>query len=115
MAYMVRSAGAPGAAVADALTYSWAYGGWPSSPTAGTSPFRYHFPPTAGSTASCAALSSGQGDPDGSQVRPPLARAGGNRGGGVGHGPLGGQPAAVVGGRGRQLGGVGRLGPSLAI
>src|SRR5450759_3998532 len=115
MAYMVESADAPEAAVADALTYSWAYGGWPSSPTAGTSPFRYHFPPTASSTASSAAPASGQGDPDGGQVRLPLRRAGGKRGPGIGHGPLGGQPAAVVSRGGGQLGGVRRPGVALAV
>src|SRR5664280_2535393 len=83
MAYMVESADAPEAAVADALTYSWAYGEWPSSPTAGTSAFRYHFPPTASSTASCAAPASGQGGPDGDQVCLPLRRAGGKRGGSI--------------------------------
>src|SRR5450759_4071302 len=100
MAYMVESADAPEAAVADALTYSWAYGGWPSSPTAGTSPFRYHFPPTASSTASSAAPASGQGDPDGGQVRLPLRRAGGKRGRGIRRGPLGGvvrpRPALAI-------------------
>src|SRR5665811_975948 len=105
MAYMVESADAPEAAVADALTYSWAYGEWPSSPTAGTSAFRYHFPPTASSTASCAAPASGQGGPDGGQVCLPLRRAGGKRGGSIGRGPLGGgaeaameRPVAVRGG-----------------
>ena len=67
------------------------------------------------STASCAALSSGQGDPDGGQVRLPLRRAGGKRGPGIGHGPLGGQSAAVVGGGGGQLGGVRRPGVALAV
>jgi len=60
------------------------------------------------SSGSCAAPASSQGGPDGGQVRLPLARAGGKRGGSIGHGPLGGQPAAVVDGRGGQLGGVRR-------
>src|SRR5664280_257148 len=50
------------------------------------------------STASCAAPASSQGGPDGGQVCLPLARAGGGHARGIGHGPLGGQPAAVVGG-----------------